>query len=349
MKRAILTLAAMSLLAGCGGGGGTMPVSSPSNLVPSGAQRSALVAPAPTIPPYTFHDLGVGPNGLFAIAQGANATMQGGNYWYSSISCGKACSAKVYHALAWSGVGSAPRDINPGLPYFVESWVLGGSGSNLVGYGITDQGGYYGYPHALLWRGTALTWKDLNPAGYLSSHAYAMSGGAIAGSAYIQVVGQYEQVHAMLWSLSNLANPIDLHPSTTAYAESELLGVSGTKQVGYAMPAGTSTQHAMLWSGTAASAVDLTPSNVTSAYAWAAYGSVQAGCGVPAPATTSHALLWKGTSASMVDLHPSTFTSSCVRAVYKGIEAGYGSVGTSTHALVWTGSAKSAVDLRHRR
>src|SRR5579863_8715727 len=346
MKRTVMTLAAICSLSACNGGSVSPTTVNSSGALTPAVHTAAVILKA-TPPPYTFYDLGAGPNGGFAVAQGANGTTQGGNYYYESLSCGKACSTKVYHAAAWAGPGSASRDINPGLPYFVESWVYGGSGSNLVGYGITDQGGYFGYPHALLWRGTSLAWKDINPTGYQYSYAYGMSGTSIAGSAFIQVVGQYEQLHAMVWSLSNLAQPTDLHPSTTAYSESEALGVSGTNQVGYAQPvSSTPTQHAMLWSGTPASAVDLTPADVTSALAWAAYGSTQVGCGVPAPATQNHALLWRGTAASMVDLNPSTFTSSCARAAYKGIQAGYGAVGAYTHAVVWTGSAQSAVDLQ---
>src|SRR5579864_4549388 len=122
---------------------------------------------------YTFVDLGPAPNGHSAYAYGANKTNQAGAYAYTTISCGKDCSSTLYHALAWSGSGSTPIDINPPIINFAESWVYGGAGSILVGTGLTDNGGYLGYPHAMLWRGSTFKWKDIHPTGDSFSDAYA--------------------------------------------------------------------------------------------------------------------------------------------------------------------------------
>ena len=331
-------LVAAAILSACGGGAGAPPTA----LGPTGTSpQSVRIADATgALATYTFVDLGAGPNGRTAIAQGANAAYQGGNYVSGSGSCGRGCTFNIYHALVWNGPGSAPVDITPPLSYFPEAWVYGGNGSALVGYGITNNAGYYGHPHALLWRGTSFIWKDINPAGDTDSYAYATNGQQIVGS------GGVSGSHALLWSFSNLASPTDLNP--TGYSQSEAEGISSSEQVGYAITtSGTPVQHAMLWSGTAASALDLNPSNVTNSYAYGIEKSVQVGCGVVPPATGFHALLWKGTAASMKDLNPTGFIDSCARAVRGGVEVGYGRVSTYVvHALVWAGTAKSAVDLQ---
>ena len=337
--RNVMLLVAAAILSACGGGGAGAP---PTSLGATGTSpQSVRIADATgALATYTFVDLGAGPNGRTAIAQGANASYQGGNYVSGSGSCGRGCSFNIYHALVWSGPGSSSVDITPPLSYFPEAWVFGGNGSALVGYGITNNAGYYGYPHALLWRGSSFIWKDINPPGDTNSYAYATSGQQIVGS------GGASYSHALLWSFSNLAAPTDLNP--TGYSQSEAKGIYGSNQVGYALTtSGTPTQHAIMWSGTAASALDLTPANATSASAYGLDSSVEVGCGIVSPATTSHALLWKGTAASMKDLNPTGFIDSCARAVRNGVEVGYGHVSSTVlHALVWTGSAKSAVDLQ---
>lgn len=289
---------------------------------------------------YTFVDLGTGPKAGSAIAYAADKADQGGDYIYGRGSCGKDCSFNIYHAVVWAGPGSTPADITPPLPYFVEGWVLGGSGSTLVGYGVTDQGGYYGVPHALVWRGGGFAWEDINPAGDSTSTAYAVNGSAIVGS------GDSTALHALLWPLTNLSAPIDLHPGSN-YTSSEAYGIDGSYQVGYAVTnSSTPTQHAMLWNGSAASAIDLTPANVTQAFAYAASSTSQAGCGVVSPATAAHALIWHGSSGTMRDLHPTGFIDSCVRAVRGKLQAGLGHVSSGVlHAIAWSGTAKSAVDL----
>ncbi|HEV3154369.1 MAG TPA: hypothetical protein VGZ02_11235 [Candidatus Baltobacteraceae bacterium] len=326
------------VLAACSG---NHPASLPTSSVQDAS--SAHVDSTAALPAYTFVALNNSPNGSAGWAQGADKTTQGGNFVYSHGSCGKDCSFPIYHAVVWSGSGSTAVDITPPLTYFPEAWVLGGTGSMLVGYGITNQGGYYGVPHALLWRGTTFTWKDLNPAGDNVSHAYAASGNFIVGSG----AGTSGGSHALLWNVTKLSSVTDLHPSS-AYASSEALGVKGAYQFGYAMNGAVSD--AMFWNGTSASAVDLTTaSGASAARAWAgnAAGTLQAGCGVPSGGSVSHALIWKGTSHAVADLNPSGFSDSCAVAFYNGIEAGSGHVGGYLHALVWAGTAKSALDLEN--
>jgi hypothetical protein len=101
--------------------------------------------------------------------------------------------------------------------------------------------------------------------------------------------------------------------------------------------------HAVLWTGSPASVVDLHPSGFDTSYATGVSSGQQVGEGFTGG--QYHALLWTGSAASVVDLHPSGFTSSSACGVSDGQQVGYGNTGGQFHALLWTGSADSVVDL----
>ena len=291
---------------------------------------------------YAYYDLGPGPNGKDAYGYGASLSAQAGAYFDHSISCGKDCSEKVYYPLAWSGPGSKPVVLLP--QFYVEGWAYGAGGSLIAGTLITNNGGYFGYPHAALWQGSSYAFTDLNPSGSCGScspgsNAYDTNGKFIAGSGG-------SPRHALLWKLGKLKTPVDLNPS--GFSSSEAYVVRGTVQAGYAFSISTNSYHAVLWHGSASSVVDLTPSNVSNAYATGLGYQSEVGCGTLVGMTVTHALLWHGTAASMIDLQPSGFTDSCARAAHGNVQVGYGHAsGTkSLHALLWKGSANAAVDLQ---
>ena len=133
---------------------------------------------------------------------------------------------------------------------------------------------------------------------------------------------------------------IDLNPSgfTSSYAT----GVGGGQQVGYGFGATTGIyQHALLWTGTAASVVDLNPSGFTASEALGVGGGQQVGYGSgPATGFLDHALLWTGTAGSVVDLNaflPPGFTSSDATGIdASGDIVGYASdAAGETHAFLW--------------
>jgi hypothetical protein len=227
--------------------------------------------------------------------------------------------------------------------FYVEGWAYGAGGKLIVGTLITNNGGYFGFSHAALWRGSSHTFTDLNPSGSCGScqpgsNAYGTDGTFIAGS------GGSPQ-HALLWKLGQLNSPVDLNP--TGFAYSTAYAVRGNVQVGYAYSNTTSSYHAVLWQGAAASVVDLTPSTLSSAYATGLGNKSEVGCGTPVGLSVSHALLWRGTAASMVDLHPAGFTDSCARGAHGNVQVGYGHTASNVlHALLWKGNAKTALDLQ---
>jgi hypothetical protein len=141
---------------------------------------------------------------------------------------------------------------------------------------------------------------------------------------------------------------IDLNPS--GFDGSDALGVAGGQQVGFGRGAATGNQdHALLWTGSAASVVDLNPSGFVDSTARGVAGGQQVGAGVgPATGNQLHALLWTGTAASVVDLNPIGFDFSQAFGVAGGQQVGFGdgpATGFQDHALLWEGSAGSVLDL----
>jgi len=110
--------------------------------------------------------------------------------------------------------------------------------------------------------------------------------------------------------------------------------------------------HAMLWNGTAASAIDLHPPGLTlptsSSRAYGVSSTNQVGYAIADGISGSpHATLWSGTGASAVDLHPMNFIDSIAHGVSGGKQVGSGTsnFGGNSHAILWSGTAASAVDL----
>src|SRR5262249_19181211 len=151
---------------------------------------------------------------------------------------------------------------------------------------------------------------------------------------------------------------VDLNPGNLLGANSSSAAgdTNGSQQVGSgygATTGGINFPHALLWTGTATSAVDLNPGNLlganSSSNANATNGSQQVGYGYGATtggSNFSHALLWTGSAASAVDLHPANLlgaNSSSGATDTNGsqqVGAGYGAnTGGNKHALVWTGTA----------
>jgi hypothetical protein len=243
------------------------------------------------------------------------------------------------HALLWSGTAASYLDLNPSG--FNRSWADGTSGTQQVGRG---QGtGTGDRDHALLWSGTAASVVDLHPSGYTSSTAKAVSAGQQVGGGTPTGGPGY---HALLWS-GTAASVVDLHPS--GFDESNAMGVSGGQQVGFGIVTGGPPflspgwpgYHALLWSGTAASVMDLHPSGFYQSQAYATNGSQQVGFGWGSVASGSdqHALLWSGTAASVVDLH-TYLPTEYVNSVALGIDSSGNIVGS---AALSASSASSRV------
>lgn len=134
---------------------------------------------------------------------------------------------------------------------------------------------------------------------------------------------------------------IRLHPAATT--GSDAYGVGTGQQVGFAR-VGPTVGHtrASLWTGSAASWVNLHPAGGDYSYCYAADSGQQAGDVIIGG--FDHASLWTGTAASWVDLHPAGSFSSSANGVHAGQQVGWTNIGYPRAAL-WTGTAASWIDL----
>lgn len=138
------------------------------------------------------------------------------------------------------------------------------------------------------------------------------------------------------WSVSNL------HPGTQG--DSYANAVWGTQQGGQISPGGFFPR-AAIWSGTAASHVDLHPDGARDSLIVSTNGTQQVGFAFFDSDMTTQASLWSGTAASWTSLHPTGSIESYARSIAGSQQAGYADFGTERHASLWTGTSGSWVDL----
>ena len=237
-----------------------------------------------------------------------------------------------YHAYAWSGSDAGVVDLTPAsLSVAVATGI---SGSSIIGYGWGTN------THALLWNGTSGSYIDLNPTGYLDSDGACVSGGFQGGAAIpigsfdwhaamwsgsaasfvdlnptgfeasgVDALSSDTQVGYVLVQNGNAYIPALWRGSSASFVNLStgigpgvVLGVSGTRQVGYEMDAGND-YHALLWQGTAASATEITPTGIVEAVAQAISDSSIVGWGFNSTTGGWHALAWYDYGASWIDLH----------------------------------------------
>jgi hypothetical protein len=261
-------------------------------------------------------------------------------------------------ALLWSGTAASVVQLHPtNLSGFLNSFATGIAGARQVGYG--EKANTNNNYHALLWLGTAGSAVDLNPSGYAGSQAFNTDGTRHVGQARGIPFGEER---AILWTGDTAASAVDLHPanllSAAGLIHSGAMGVGGGQQVGYGDNGMGTARHAILWSGTAASAVDLNPTNLpglNGSSGFATNGIRQVGTAYnTANPQSTHAVLWSGTAASAIDLHallPATFQTAGARSAALGIDAEGNVFGWAQdaqlryHAIEWAVPEPSAVAL----
>ena len=138
-------------------------------------------------------------------------------------------------------------------------------------------------------------------------------------------------------------SPVNLNSSGWTY--SLAYATDGVQQVGYADPSGSGFDHAVLWSGSAQSFVDLNPAgySVIPSRRHPA-GGQQVGVGY---STTGHkSLLWTGTAASAINRCPREvpFPKPTRPTERNRLDSSYTN-GVGYQAILWSGSAASAVNL----
>lgn len=114
-------------------------------------------------------------------------------------------------------------------------------------------------------------------------------------------------------------------------------GGSGAYQVGNSVVG--ATRIASIWSGDAASHLQLPSPGFTNSAAYGAWGDHQVGY-IGAGSTVYRAALWNGPANPVIDLHPGGSMSAAF-AVHGNQQVGTVLFGSSERASIWTGSAAS--------
>jgi hypothetical protein len=237
--------------------------------------------------------------------------------------------------VVWSGSAASATFLSK--QGFASAQLAGGSGGQFVGSGEVQT---LGSGHALLWNSLTANPIDLNPTNLIDSYAFGASGTQQVGHGF---GSNFE--HALLWT-GSAASAVDLHPTNLPITFSTAAATDGQHQVGQGWgldPAGNrdwAHGHALLWSGSATSAVDLNPPGFYASNAYGVRNGKQIGDGV----TTNnelHALLWSGTAASVVDLHlllPNSFGSSTAYSIDDAGDVfgvGFNYTDGQYHAVEW--------------
>jgi hypothetical protein len=259
------------------------------------------------------------------------------------------------HAVVWNPCTTVGVDLHP--TDFRFSAAYDTNGTQQVGSGNGPPTNFL--RHALLWNGSASSYIDLHPTTGNWTDSVAQ---AIAGNQQVGNINFYDQgnesspqsiVHAALWR-GTAASVVDLHPTAlSGCTRSYGMDTDGSRQVGhcfYSSVSTTSPYRALLWAGTAASAVVLHPSGFTHSFAEGVSGSEQVGYAFNTLQGDgySRALLWRGTAASVVSLHPAGYLATTAYATNGTNQIGSGGPPDypyANHALRWSGTANSVVDL----
>ena len=149
------------------------------------------------------------------------------------------------HAMLWSGSATQFVDLNP--TDAIGSGIYGMDADHQVGY--LSGPGTGNYSHAALWSGTPDSAVDLNPSWLLESTGLGVGGGQTVGYGLLPSMS----THAILWAAETSDSATDLHP--TGFTSSRAYATNGKNQIGHGTTGGY--DHALLWSGTAESVVDL--------------------------------------------------------------------------------------------
>jgi hypothetical protein len=189
----------------------------------------------------------------------------------------------------------------------------------------------------------SVLYQETSPPGLANTQGWPSAKSTAEGFVMGEGFSSPAVSHAVFWDPSG--TPIDLNPA--GYRSSTGHATDGSQQVGYGQPTTGGGEHALLWSGSAASVVDLTPPGFGFSVAVGIGGGQQVGyASSPATAGASNAFIWTGTGASGVNIHPAGFQLSVASDTDGVNQVGYGNDASNTQdALLWSGTAASVVNL----
>ena len=231
------------------------------------------------------------------------------------------------HAILWSGSSSGWMDLTPT-----------GASADVYGMTPTQQVGSFRVPaglHAAIWSGSPQTLIDLG-------FAAGRTGASLNATDGQEQVGRADTA-AYLWH-GTAGSAVSLHPAGAAL--SNALAVADGHEGGWIqLTNGSGPYHAALWSGSAASFVDMNGAFLESQVLGMAAGQ-QVGWARPFGAGGPYAIVWNGTAASAVNFNPPGAGTSTLWATCGSAQAGSAPfAGFGGDAGIWFGTPGSFVDL----
>lgn len=238
------------------------------------------------------------------------------------------------HPIVWDAQTRIPVDVTP--PGSVGGGINDVEADQLVGWYWHTwncwSGGQYwtcAWQSAGFWTAPTYEFQEsVHSSGAEYDQLYATDGQRTVGTLVFEYSEGNYTSQAHYWPTPS--NVINLHFSPAINTSAS--AVDGDRQFGsYYVQYGSS--HAVMWTGSASSHIDIHPEGFNSS-------SISAADDEQAVGTAgSHAGLWA--NGAFVDLHPAGANSSGARAVHSGIQMG----DVDGRATIWLGSAGARFDL----
>jgi hypothetical protein len=279
-------------------------------------------------PQYTVVDLASGDyrTTARAIKGGVIVGMHNENAKQWSMSGAEVFNFGAGTAMATDGVSVVGSLGTDGI-----RWPAGGGAATLL-VGSASGAGVDGNVVVGTSLGDAAWWDWTNP-----SVVNTLESGGKANCVFgNQIGGQSADENAILWTIGG--GRIDLS-SSRGWGSAQVYGISASRQVGYAV---IGDQKAVVWSGTAASGVNIHPAAFAalSSFATAVAGDYISGVLMDYDTFLGRAALWYGPSNSFLDLH-ALLGSGYTASEAWGVDSDGNVVGSALdtsgnyHAILW--------------
>jgi len=241
------------------------------------------------------------------------------------------------HPVAWDAATMTPVDLTPAGS--AGGAVLGVSADLLVGWFwhlYSCPPWTCGWESAGYWSGNPPLFDEVHVSGAEYDHVNATDGVRMVGTATFEYSEGNYTSKAYLWTPPN--GQLSLHPAA-GVSGSGANAIDGAHQYGsITTPNPGATVHAAMWSGVAASVMDVHPGGYSRSWILGA-GDGQA-VGAAYLGDSSHAGLWVG-AAAFLDLNPPAAIGSSLVAAHGGVQVGNGPGG----AGIWFGTPASFMTL----
>jgi len=271
----------------------------------------------------------------------ARGVIGGSGTWPTPLGDGRTMT--LSHPVVWDAGSFAPADITPAGS--VGGAVLDAEGDLFTGWFWHTYSCYSGgqwwtcaWQSAGFWAAPSLAFDEVHMSGAEYDAVSGTDGERMVGTVtYEYSQGNYSS-YAYLWGPPTFGGQ-SLHPASGA-SNSGASAIDGGRQYGsYNTPYPGPVTHAAMWSGIAASMVDIHPAGFSRS--WVSGAGDDQAVGSAYLGDVPHAALWAGAGAAFLDLHPPGAASSSAVAAHGGVQIG--SVGG--RAAMWFGTPESHVDL----